>query len=136
MISRATASKPTAARPERYHVDFTVFLTWQDAKGLVHTVLGRCLDLSSSGIRIETRDSLTHNQMVVIQSDHFGRMGHASVRYCRREAMKYVVGLQFTSLFELGDPVRRKILDGVLSKARPAAGPTIRQEHPGSVPKS
>jgi hypothetical protein len=61
--------------------------------------------------------------MVVIQSDHFGRMGHASVRYCRREAMKYSVGLQFTSLFELGDPVRRKILDGILSTARPAAGP-------------
>ena len=55
--------------------------------------------------------------MVVIQSDHFGRMGHASVRYCRRESMKYFVGLQFSAPFELGDPVRRKILEGVLIKA-------------------
>jgi hypothetical protein len=139
------AAMPAGSRPERYHVDFTVFLTWQDARRIVHTVTGRCLDLSSSGIRIETRDTLTQGQMVVIQSDHFGRMGHASVRYCRREAMKYVVGLQFTTLFELGDPVRRKILDGVLSKASGSAttsgstttsGLTMKPERPGSAPKS
>jgi hypothetical protein len=31
--------------------------------------------------------------------------------------MKYFVGLQFTAPFGVGDPVRRKILEGVLSEA-------------------
>ena len=104
-------------RPERYHVDFAVYLSWQDREGVVRRVRGRCLDLSSSGIRIETKDKLTLHQMVLVQSDQFGRMGHASVRYCRREPMRYFVGLQFSAPFGLGDPVRRKILEGVLSGA-------------------
>ncbi len=107
----------TQSRPERYQVDFTVFLSWQDRGGAVRRVRGRCLDLSSAGIRIEARDKLTLHQMVLVQSDQFGRMGHASVRYCRREPMSYSIGLQFSAPFGLGDPVRRKTLEGVLSKA-------------------
>lgn len=104
-------------RPERYRVNFTVFLSWQDSKGLIRSVSGRCLDLSPAGLLIETRDVLSPGQTVLIQSEQFGRMGHASVRHCRREPMKYFVGLQFSAPFGVGDPVRRKILEGVLIKA-------------------
>src|SRR5580700_8974954 len=110
--------KQTDSRPEeRYRVDFQVFLSWQDRKGDVHRVSGRCLDLSPAGIRIETRDAFAASQLVLVQSDRFGRMGNASVRYCRRGPMKYSVGLQFSSVFGLGDPVRKRILEKVLSKA-------------------
>ena len=74
----------TDPRPEeRHHVDFQVFLSWQDRKGDVHRVSGRCLDLSPAGIRIETRDAFAAGEVVLVQCEQFGRMGHASIRYCR-----------------------------------------------------
>jgi hypothetical protein len=110
--------RQTESRPEeRYHVDFQVFLSWQDRTGDVHRVSGRCLDLSPSGLRIETRDAFETGQSVLVQCEQFGRMGNASVRYCRRGPMKYSVGLQFGTVFGLGDPVRTRILEKVLSKA-------------------
>ena len=54
--------------------------------------------------------------MVVVNSQHFGRMGDASVRYCRRNGMKYQVGLQFSVVFGLSDPARKNILDELLGK--------------------
>ena len=46
------------ARPEeRYPVDFQVFLTWEK-NSVTQRVVGRCVDLSPSGARLETRDKL------------------------------------------------------------------------------
>jgi len=103
-------------RPEeRYDVDFQVFLSWQTANGVIHRVSGRCVDLSPSGAKLETIDQLEVRTGVLVHSEQFGRMGLASVRYCVRVGMKYEVGLQFTNAFLLSDPVRKKILDGVLA---------------------
>lgn len=99
-------------RPEpRYRVDFPVFLSWQDRKGVVRRSAGRCLDLSASGAHVETIDVFEPQTRVLVHSDGFGRMGHASVRYCRRQGMKYKVGLQFSSVLVLSDSMRRKILE-------------------------
>jgi hypothetical protein len=108
---------PSESRPEeRYSVDFTVFLSWQDKAGVIRRGSGRCVDLSASGIKLETQDRYEPQTSVLVQCDQFGRMGNASIRYCRRERMKYAVGLEFTAAFGLGDPVRRKILTGVLKR--------------------
>lgn len=100
-------------REERYEVDFPLFLSWQ-AGSAIHRVPARCVNLSSSGAKIETRDRLEIHTRILVESEHFGRMGTASIRYCTRKAMKYEVGLQFSSTFALSDPVRRKILDRLL----------------------
>jgi hypothetical protein len=103
-------------RPEdRYDVDFQVFLSWQAANGLIHRVTCRCVNLSASGAKLETRDRLDIRTGVLVHSEQFGRMGMATVRYCVRLGMKYEVGLQFTNAFLLTDPVRKKILDSVLA---------------------
>ena len=102
-------------RPEkRYRVDFPVFLTWQQKNGSIQRVSGRCVDLSPSGAKLETKDPIEPRTTIVVQSGQFGRMGMASIRYCRREGMKYSVGLEFSAVFGLSDPVRKKILEKVL----------------------
>jgi hypothetical protein len=104
------------SRPEeRYNVDFQVFLAWQDPRG-VHRTAARCTDLSASGAHVETLDRLTPQSIVLVTSQHFGRMGNATVRYCQREGMKYSVGLYFTNPFALGDPVRKQILEEILKQ--------------------
>lgn len=104
------------ARPEeRYEVDFQVILHWQGPKG-VRRIPARCTNLSASGAQMETLDPFTARAAVVVTSEHFGRMGHAIVRYCRRTGMQYEVGLQFTEAFRLGDPSRQAILQQILKK--------------------
>jgi hypothetical protein len=100
---------------KRYEVDFPVFLSWQ-VKNEVHRVTARCVNLSPSGAKLETQDPLEVRDNILVQSHQFGRMGMASIRYCVRKTMKYEVGLQFGSTFELSDPARRKILETVLEK--------------------
>jgi hypothetical protein len=99
-------------RPEsRRHVDFQVYLSWQDRQGGVHRAAGRCVDLSASGARIKTGDPLAAQSVVVLHGEKFGRIGHATVRYCRRTDMKYEVGLHFSTALTLGGSLRKEILD-------------------------
>lgn len=104
-------------RPERYKVDFPVFIAWQDRQGIARRVMARCVDLSAAGANVEAKDQLASHSMVLISSDVFGRMGNASVRYCKRSGMKYNIGLHFTAPFQLSDPVRKEILQKVLRRA-------------------
>lgn len=102
-------------RPEtRYPVDFQVFLTFQMKNGLVQRVASRCVNLSPSGAKVETRDRLELRSTITLHSAEFGRMGTAIIRYCNRRGMKYEVGLEFSTAFGLSDPARRKVLNTVL----------------------
>ena len=103
-------------RQQRYKVDFIVHIAWQDAKGLTRRTTGRCVDLSAAGVQVETKDVFIARSMVLLTSDSFGRLGNAVVRYCRRAGMKYQVGLSFTSLLQLSDPVRQKLLQQAIAK--------------------
>ena len=111
-------------RPEdRYPVDFQVFLAWQK-NGVTQTVPCRCVDLSPSGARLETRDKLEPRASVLVYSARFGRMGLASIRHCTRHGMKYDVGLEFNTAFGMSSPVRRKALERV---RRTEAAPQLKQ---------
>ena len=101
-------------RVGRHKVDFPVFLSFQDKGGAIQRVTARCVDLSPSGAMLETRDKLAVRENVLVHSEQFGRMGLASIRYCVRLGMKYSVGMQFAATFRLSDPVRKKILDGLV----------------------
>jgi hypothetical protein len=109
-------------REQRFSVDFAVRLQWQPKRGGVQRATGRCLDLSPEGMRVELRDALETGGQVLAESDEFGRMGHAMVRYCRRENMRYMAGLRFSTPFALGGPARQTILDRVLASG-PDPGP-------------
>ena len=108
-------------RDERFPVSFSVYLTWQDRAGLSRRVSARCLDLSPEGIRIEARDRLDTGTTLLVSSNEFGRMGLATVRYCRRDGMRFLVGLRFGATFGLGDPARRKILARIIKPDPPPA---------------
>lgn len=111
----------TPAREERYEVEFPVFLSWQ-AGQTVRRVAARCLDLSVSGARLETKDRIQPGTTVLVHSEHFGRMGLASVKYCSVNKLNYDVGVHFGTALHLSDPARRTILDGLIRK--PAPEPT------------
>jgi hypothetical protein len=107
-------------REERYSVSFAVHLMWEESAGVLRRMVGRCLDLSPSGMKIEMRDLLKKDTPVLVMSEEFGRMGHASVRFCQRDRMRCLIGLKFGTAFALGDPARQKILEKVHAPQDPA----------------
>jgi hypothetical protein len=104
-------------REERFQVSFSVSLLWQEKSGEIRRLAGRCVDLSSEGISVEVKDRVSLGAAVQVESKEFGRMGHAIVKFCRRDQMRYQIGLMFTAPFGMSDPARRKILERVLLPA-------------------
>jgi len=113
-------SERRAKKEERYAVSFPISLMWEEA-GTVRRILGRCVDLSPEGIKVEARDRVNTGTAVLVSSHQFGRMGQATVRHVQRDKMQCVIGLKFGTAFGLGDPARRKILEQVLSPDDPHA---------------
>lgn len=111
---------------DRYRVDFQVFLTWQ-TNGVMRRVVGRCVDLSPSGAKLETKDKLEARSTVLVHSEQFGRMGFANIRHCNRHGMKYNVGLEFSIAFGMSSPSRRQALDQV---RRPVPAPQLSDSSP------
>ena len=114
-------------REERFEVDFPVQLSWQVGNN-VRQAKARCTRLSASGVRLETQEHIQRGTTVLVHSGHFGRMGLASVQYCNRNKMNYEVGLHFSLALHLGDPARRRILEGLIRKPEPV-GTVPEPEH-------
>ena len=104
-------------RAERHPVEFTVRLQWQDQRRQMQQVSARCTDLSASGLKLEMQVPVEVRTMVLVSCEQFGRMGLATVRYCRREGMKYSVGLQFSVQLALSDRSRQEMLGKVVAAA-------------------
>ncbi len=118
-----------SSREERFDVDFPVQLSWQ-AGTIVRRVAARCVDLSASGAKLETRDQVPPGTAVLVHSGHFGRMGLAAVKYCKRNTMKYEIGLHFGMALQLSHPARRRILEGLIRRPAPAEAETVSEPVP------
>ena len=74
-----------------------VKLLWQDAGGGHRTAKARCLNISEMGMRIELHSPIPERQYIRVESGEYGLLGRASVRYCTREGIKWVAGLEFSN---------------------------------------
>lgn len=104
-------------REERFKVSFSVSVLWQEKPGEIRRLVGHCLDLSSEGIGVEAKDRVSPGAMVQVESKEFGRMGHATVKFCRRDQMRYLIGLSFSVPFGMSDAARRKILERIILRS-------------------
>ena len=55
----------------------------------------RIFDLSQSGVRLELPEPVDGRAVISICSDDMKVQGQATVRFCRRQGTKYVVGAEF-----------------------------------------
>jgi len=101
-------------REKRYEADFPVQLQWQLGQA-VRRAAARCLDLSASGAKLETRERIQRGTVVLVHSDDFGRMGLGSVRYCNVKKLNYNIGVFFSTTLQ-HDPARRRVLDELIGE--------------------
>ena len=70
-----------------------VELRWQDAAGAEQCCVGRMLDLSRSGARLQLARSLCLGAIVELAARE--RRLSAQVRFCIRAGEEYIVGVEF-----------------------------------------
>ena len=88
-------NKGDLRRHNRTSVTAPVALNWTDGRGAEKFITAQIIDVSESGMRIQTREALTRQTYVTLRADQIGLHGRASVRTCAKQGTKYVVGLEF-----------------------------------------
>ena len=71
---------------------------------------GACREVSLHGARVECAEPIEVRSNVYLNTVSHGLIGNATVRYCRRQGMKYVIGLQFTSTVSLAEEGKRQAI--------------------------
>ena len=71
-------------------------LSWIDAQGNKQFVNAAVINISESGIRVESRAPLKAQTYVTIQSKELGLNGQASVRSCVKQKTNWAIGLEFS----------------------------------------
>lgn len=97
-----------ARRGERYPITCAVQISWQRANGESCTTRATCREVSLHGARVECSEALMARSSVYLNAPSHGLMGNATVRYCRRQGMKFVIGLEFTWAAALAEEGRKR----------------------------
>jgi hypothetical protein len=82
-----------------------VRISWEEL-GEPRYALTKCLDISETGLRIESPRPMRAGSTVLIASERIRFTGSAIVRNMVRNGSKYLVGLQFTKAI-LGDTIAK-----------------------------
>ena len=70
-------------------------LSWKDTRGVARTLSVHAIDLSTSGIRVESSEPIEPHTEVYVRAERYGVTGSTSVRHCNHRGPKYVLGLEF-----------------------------------------
>jgi hypothetical protein len=92
--------KRNARRHERTPSDALVKMRWSIASGEAHFALGKILDCSERGLRVEVSEPIQTRSYVTLDApelDRAGWSGWGSVRYCVLRRAKYIVGLELSA---------------------------------------
>ncbi|HTQ56613.1 MAG TPA: DnaJ domain-containing protein [Bryobacteraceae bacterium] len=98
-------------REQRRFTNAMFAISWQDARGQNHSVRARGMNVSKSGIRIESTEELAHGATVTLQAEQHELAGRATVRNCTRRGSNFVIGLEFSE--ETRRTVRLPLVDAI-----------------------
>jgi curved DNA-binding protein CbpA len=90
-------------RKQRQLFDCALEISWQDSKGNSRTMAVRAIDLSNSGIRVESSEPIDPHTDVYVRAERYGLTGSTSVRHCSHRASRYILGLEFKPEARAGD---------------------------------
>jgi len=86
-------------------------VTWEDARGQSRAIRVRGLNVSRSGMRIESSEEMHTGVPVSLQGERHELAGKATVRNCTRRGAGYLVGLEFSE--ETSRTLRLPLVDAV-----------------------
>lgn len=80
---------------QRQLFDCALEATWKDSQAVSRTLAVQAIDLSDSGIRVESSERIDLHTEVFVRAERYGLSGTTTVRHCGRRGSKYVLGLEF-----------------------------------------
>jgi hypothetical protein len=83
-------------RDKRYPLDCQATIRWEDSRGQPRFLQAKALDLSNSGVRLETTEPIEVGTHLTIWIEHYDISGFSVVRHCIRSGHRYVLGLEFS----------------------------------------
>lgn len=90
-------------RNERVPRNSEVVLCCLDRQGRQQRFRARAVDVSKTGILVQTEEPVKEGTIVFLQTTNFTALGKASVRHCTQKGTRYRIGLY------LPDPLPRNI---------------------------
>jgi hypothetical protein len=98
-------------REQRRFTNAMFAISWQDARGQSRSLRARGMNVSKSGIRIESTEQLDAGASVSLQAERHELTGRATVRNCTRRGSNFVIGLEFSE--ETKRTVRLPLVDAI-----------------------
>lgn len=102
---------PDKRKEQRRFTNAVIAVAWQDQRGQSRSVRARGLNVSKSGMRIESSEELPLDALVSLQAERHELNGKATVRNCTRRGSAYVVGLEFSE--ETKRSLRLPLVDAI-----------------------
>lgn len=102
---------PDKRREQRRFTNVMFAIVWQDPRGKTRSVRARGINLSKSGMRVDSAEEIPPGTPVCLQAERHNLTGRATVRNCLRRGSNFVVGLEFTE--ETQRAVRVPLLDTI-----------------------
>jgi len=96
-------------RKQRQLFDCILEISWQDGHANSRTLTVHAIDLSNSGIRVESSEPIDQHTEVYVRAERYGLTGSTSVRHCARRGSKYVLGLEFCPVSESAGTEDREV---------------------------
>lgn len=88
--------KGNLRRHLRSEFNSPVQLSWTDRNGNEQRVSARIVDISETGVRVESPEPLVPGVYVSFRAERLRLQGSASVRVCKKQGTKYLAGLEFS----------------------------------------
>ena len=89
-------SRHDMRRENRRSCTQPVGIMWRDSAGDDKFISAPVRDISETGIGLQIPEPVPVRSFVTLYGDKLGLHGQASVRYCSRQGMKYLIGVEFT----------------------------------------
>jgi len=84
-------------RKQRQLFDCSLEISWHDSQTAARTLSVRAIDLSNSGIRVESGEPIDLQTEVYVRAERYGLTGSTTVRHCGRRGTKHILGLEFNA---------------------------------------
>lgn len=92
-----SATQPLSRDNRRVKVRLPVSLSWQNGERGGETLYARAstVDVSCGGMKVQLRAPIPIRVLVLLRCEELSLNTSATVRYCRRDGLNYIAGLEF-----------------------------------------
>lgn len=84
-------------RKQRQLFDCVLEISWKDGQGISRTITVHAIDLSNTGVRVESTEPIEPRTDVYVRAERYGLTGTTAVRHCSRRGPKFILGLEFNA---------------------------------------